>query len=91
MRPSLVATTVGCDVPTAIIAPYKNKPTKQSNSRTPSLSIRSQIRLLTVPGGRIASKRSTPNIPRLERVKVPRETTEISEAGANIRRKESLN
>jgi len=26
---------------------------------------------LTVPGGRIASKRSTPNIPRLERVKVP--------------------
>lgn len=26
---------------------------------------------LTVPGGNIASKRSTPNIPRLDRVKVP--------------------
>jgi hypothetical protein len=27
----------------------------------------------TVPGGRMASNRSTPNIPRLERVKVPTE------------------
>lgn len=26
---------------------------------------------LTVPGGKMASKRSTPNIPRLDRVKVP--------------------
>jgi len=25
MRPSLEATTVGCDAPTAIIAPYTNK------------------------------------------------------------------
>lgn len=29
---------------------------------------------LTVPGGRIASNRSTPNIPRLETVKVPTKT-----------------
>jgi hypothetical protein len=34
---------------------------------------KSRVRLaaLTVPGGKIASNRSTPNIPRLERVKLP--------------------
>jgi hypothetical protein len=30
-----------------------------------------QETVLTVPGGKIASNRSTPNIPRFDRVKVP--------------------
>jgi len=33
---------------------------------------------LTVPGGRMASKRSTPNIPRFDRVKVPTKTNSIA-------------
>lgn len=33
----------------------------------------------------MASKRSTPNIPRLERVKVPTKTKEIRGGGAKIR------
>lgn len=41
-------------------------------------------RKLTVPGGKMASNRSTPNIPRLERVKVPRETASKQGCKLNI-------
>jgi hypothetical protein len=89
IRPSLVPTTVGCDAPTAIIAPCINHPDQKTQTTIQSLktSILSvlasyrgsggyvdfyiQVETLTVPGGRMASNRSTPNIPRLDSVKVP--------------------
>lgn len=71
--PSFVPTTVGCDEPTAMIAPcFEIKPYYQ---RGVVHYMKTEVETwkvhLTVPGGKIASNLSTPNIPRFERVKVP--------------------
>ena len=67
-KPSLPATGVGFDAPTAIIAPFKivNQVIKMSSSKHLKSSLK-----LTCPGGSIASNLSTPNMPKFDRVKVP--------------------
>lgn len=76
-KPSASVTTVGFDAPTAMMAPChgsENSTTnvkKQKDQKKMLPGHKPNSPLLTWPGGSIASNLSTPNMPRLESVKVP--------------------